>query len=176
MPAPSEPPVLIDRYRRHLNYLRISITDRCNLRCLYCVPSGPFAHLPHREILTMEEILRFVTVGVRPGNLQSQGHRRRTTGAQGSLQPFGPALRHRRNHRRLADHQRGSAVPVSPGIAGGRHPQDQCQPGHPRSGPVQPDHPTRSLPTGLGGDPGRSRRRLLPHKNQCSGAQRYQRR
>ena len=67
MPDRCEPPVLIDRYRRHLNYLRISITDRCNLRCLYCVPSGPFPYLPHSEILTMEEILRFVSVGVRLG-------------------------------------------------------------------------------------------------------------
>ena len=51
---------LIDTYNRHLNYLRISITDRCNLRCLYCVPDGIFPMLPHEEILTYEEILRIV--------------------------------------------------------------------------------------------------------------------
>ncbi len=55
---------LIDRYRRHLNYLRVSITDRCNLRCLYCNPEDKIPKLPHSEILSYEEILRIVGVGV----------------------------------------------------------------------------------------------------------------
>jgi cyclic pyranopterin phosphate synthase len=55
---------LVDRYRRHLNYLRISITDRCNLRCLYCKPDGIIPKLSHREILTYEEILRLVRIAV----------------------------------------------------------------------------------------------------------------
>jgi cyclic pyranopterin phosphate synthase len=58
---------LVDRYNRHLNYLRISITDRCNLQCLYCSPDDRQAKLPHAEILTYEEILRVVKVGVRLG-------------------------------------------------------------------------------------------------------------
>ena len=57
----------MDRYRRHLNYLRISITDRCNLRCLYCVPDGIFPMLSHEEILTYEEILRIVKTGSQMG-------------------------------------------------------------------------------------------------------------
>lgn len=55
---------LIDREQRHLNYLRISITDRCNLRCLYCAPDGRIPKLSHTEILSYEEILRIVNVGV----------------------------------------------------------------------------------------------------------------
>ena len=55
---------LIDRYRRHLNYLRVSITDRCNLLCLYCNPEDKIPKLPHSEILSYEEILRIVRVGV----------------------------------------------------------------------------------------------------------------
>ncbi len=57
-------PQLIDRYQRHLNYLRISITDRCNLRCLYCKPEGIIPKLPHNDILTYEEILRLVRIAV----------------------------------------------------------------------------------------------------------------
>jgi cyclic pyranopterin phosphate synthase len=55
---------LIDRYRRHLNYLRISITDRCNLRCIYCNPRLPGKKLRHKEILRYEEILRIARIGV----------------------------------------------------------------------------------------------------------------
>ncbi len=55
---------LIDRYNRNLNYLRISITDRCNLKCIYCVPDDLIPKLPHKEILRYEEILRIVRIGV----------------------------------------------------------------------------------------------------------------
>ena len=58
---------LIDPYNRHLNYLRISITDRCNLKCIYCVPRDQIPRLSHDEILTYEEILRLVKVGVKLG-------------------------------------------------------------------------------------------------------------
>lgn len=55
---------MIDRYRRHLNYLRISITDRCNLGCIYCNPRLPGKKLPHKEVLRYEEILRIARIGV----------------------------------------------------------------------------------------------------------------
>lgn len=58
---------LIDRYKRNLNYLRISITDRCNLRCLYCRPSGAGYKMDHEEILRYEEILRITRIGIRLG-------------------------------------------------------------------------------------------------------------
>jgi cyclic pyranopterin phosphate synthase len=38
---------LVDHEKRHLNYLRMSITDRCNLRCLYCAPEGRIPKLDH---------------------------------------------------------------------------------------------------------------------------------
>ena len=62
--SPGKQSRLIDRYQRHLNYLRISITDRCNLRCLYCKPDGSIPKLPHHDILTYEEILRVVELAV----------------------------------------------------------------------------------------------------------------
>lgn len=58
---------LIDKYNRHLNYLRISITDRCNLRCLYCAPGGLVPKQAHEDILRYEEILRIIRLGVSLG-------------------------------------------------------------------------------------------------------------
>ena len=58
---------LIDNYQRHLKYLRVSITDRCNLECVYCRPGGLIPILPHAEILSYEEILRIVRVGLSLG-------------------------------------------------------------------------------------------------------------
>ncbi len=52
---------LVDDYNRVIDYIRISVTDRCNLRCRYCV-DGDFPFIPHTEILTYEEIIRFVRV------------------------------------------------------------------------------------------------------------------
>jgi cyclic pyranopterin phosphate synthase len=58
---------LVDKYNRHLNYLRLSITDRCNLRCIYCAPGGMVPKLAHDDILRYEEILRIVRLGVQLG-------------------------------------------------------------------------------------------------------------
>ena len=52
---------LIDDYNRVIDYVRISVTDRCNLRCRYCV-DGDFPFIPHAEVLTYEEIIRFVRI------------------------------------------------------------------------------------------------------------------
>jgi len=60
-------PQLIDQYKRNLNYLRVSITDRCNLRCVYCVPRDQIPKLTHKDILRYEEILRIVRIGVSMG-------------------------------------------------------------------------------------------------------------
>jgi cyclic pyranopterin phosphate synthase len=58
---------LIDAYNRRLNYLRISITDRCNLRCQYCSPRDYIPMLAHEEILRYEEILHLIRISVRLG-------------------------------------------------------------------------------------------------------------
>jgi cyclic pyranopterin phosphate synthase len=47
---------LSDTFNRPINYLRISVTDRCNLRCIYCLPPEGIRLLPHGEVLTYEEI------------------------------------------------------------------------------------------------------------------------
>jgi GTP 3',8-cyclase len=47
---------MLDRFNRRIHYLRISITDRCNLRCSYCMPEKGIRLIPHDEILRYEEI------------------------------------------------------------------------------------------------------------------------
>ncbi|GAB6180322.1 GTP 3',8-cyclase MoaA [Desulfotomaculum defluvii] len=51
---------MIDKYNRNINYLRISVTDRCNLRCVYCMPPEGVKNTPHQEILSLEEFARVV--------------------------------------------------------------------------------------------------------------------
>lgn len=46
-----------DQFGRTIDYLRISVTDRCNLRCQYCMPAQGVPFVPHAEILQYEEIL-----------------------------------------------------------------------------------------------------------------------
>jgi cyclic pyranopterin phosphate synthase len=58
---------MVDRYNRVINYLRLSVTDRCNLRCLYCMPEEGVTFLPHNEVLTYEEMLRLVVLSVEKG-------------------------------------------------------------------------------------------------------------
>ena len=55
---------MYDPFNRKINYLRISITDRCNLRCFYCMPSEGIKLLNHQEILRFEEIIEFAKVAV----------------------------------------------------------------------------------------------------------------
>lgn len=54
--------MLEDLTGRKIEYLRVSLTDRCNLRCAYCMPKEEVRFVPHEEILTIEEILRIVSI------------------------------------------------------------------------------------------------------------------
>lgn len=58
---------MVDQYGRMINYLRISVTDRCNLRCLYCMPKDGINKLPHEDILRNEEIVKIVKCVVKSG-------------------------------------------------------------------------------------------------------------
>src|SRR5579864_5104493 len=58
---------LLDTFGRIHDNLRISVTDRCNVRCFYCMPEEGVQYMPHSEILTFEEIERFVRVAVSLG-------------------------------------------------------------------------------------------------------------
>jgi molybdenum cofactor biosynthesis protein A len=54
--------LLYDNHGRPLNYLRLAVTDRCNLRCFYCMPEEGIHYLPKKELLTFEEILKLVSL------------------------------------------------------------------------------------------------------------------
>ncbi len=58
---------LKDNFHRTIDYMRISITDRCNLRCIYCMPAEGVRPIEHKEILTYEEIIRVVRVAAELG-------------------------------------------------------------------------------------------------------------
>ena len=53
---------LYDNHGRPINYLRLAVTDRCNLRCFYCMPAEGIAYVPKQELLTYEEMERLVRV------------------------------------------------------------------------------------------------------------------
>ncbi len=59
--------MLLDPYKRRINYLRISITDRCNLRCRYCMPEEGIPLISHQQILNYEELLRIIRVFAKEG-------------------------------------------------------------------------------------------------------------
>jgi cyclic pyranopterin phosphate synthase len=58
---------MFDPYNRFINYLRVSITDRCNLRCVYCMPAAGITLMNHSDILPYEEIVEVVREGIRLG-------------------------------------------------------------------------------------------------------------
>jgi len=58
---------LYDCFRRPINYLRISVTDRCNLRCIYCMPVAGLTLMPHEDILSYEEIYRVARAAAETG-------------------------------------------------------------------------------------------------------------
>ena len=58
---------LRDKFGRIHTYLRISVTDRCNLACVYCMPVEGFPHMPKGEMLSFEEIVRLVRIFARGG-------------------------------------------------------------------------------------------------------------
>ncbi|MDQ7817862.1 MAG: radical SAM protein [Melioribacteraceae bacterium] len=58
---------MLDRFERRINYLRISVTDRCNLRCIYCMPEQGIKLIDHNSVLSFEEITEFTKYAVELG-------------------------------------------------------------------------------------------------------------
>ncbi len=56
-----------DSFQRPINYLRVSVTDRCNLRCVYCMPEEGIPFIDHAEILSFEEIIRIIKAAAELG-------------------------------------------------------------------------------------------------------------
>src|SRR4051812_2172253 len=58
---------LFDNHGRPINYLRLAVTDRCNLRCFYCMPENGIDWLERKELMSYEEMLRICTLLVKMG-------------------------------------------------------------------------------------------------------------
>ena len=56
-----------DQFERNINYMRVSVTDLCNLRCTYCMPKSGVHQISHDEILTFDEIVRVCRIGAELG-------------------------------------------------------------------------------------------------------------
>ena len=77
---PAERPALVDPFARAITYLRVSVTDRCDFRCVYCM-SEHMAFLPKADLLTLEELDRTCSAFVARGRSQAAADRRRAAGA-----------------------------------------------------------------------------------------------
>ncbi|HEY5327999.1 MAG TPA: GTP 3',8-cyclase MoaA [Mucilaginibacter sp.] len=58
---------MLDNHGREINYLRLAVTDRCNLRCFYCMPEEGLQWLSRKELMTYEEMLRICSILVKMG-------------------------------------------------------------------------------------------------------------
>ena len=56
-----------DSFKRNINYLRLSVTDRCNLRCIYCMPESGITKLCHSDVLSVEEMVEIVSAAAECG-------------------------------------------------------------------------------------------------------------
>lgn len=79
--------MLFDRFERQFTYLRISLTERCNFRCVYCMPAEGVELLPRQEILSFEEIVRVARVAAELGM-----HKIRLTGGEPTVRKGLPVL------------------------------------------------------------------------------------
>lgn len=59
--------MLIDGHGRKVDYLRVSVTERCNFRCQYCMPEKPFSWVPHEKLLSYEDMFEFIKVAIDEG-------------------------------------------------------------------------------------------------------------
>lgn len=59
--------MLVDKYGRKIDYLRVSVTERCNFRCLYCMPEKPFTWVPKEDLLSYENLLKFIKISIDKG-------------------------------------------------------------------------------------------------------------
>ena len=59
--------MLIDGHNRVVNYLRVSVTERCNFRCQYCMPEKPFSWVPSENLLSYEDMFQFIKVAIDEG-------------------------------------------------------------------------------------------------------------
>lgn len=70
--------MLVDGFGRTIDYMRISVTERCNFRCAYCMPNTPMNLGDENEDVPLESVLNFIKVAIIQGVKKNPNHRRRT--------------------------------------------------------------------------------------------------
>ena len=139
-PAPGAP--LIDPYQRAISYLRVSVTDRCDFRCIYCMAED-MTFLPKAEILSLEELDRlcsaFVKLGVRKLRLTG-GEPLVRRNIMSLFRALGRHVEIRRAGRADRDHQRQPACEIRRGAARLRRAPHQRVGRHARRRQVRRDH------------------------------------
>ena len=150
---------LMDGLGRKVTYLRLSVTDRCDLRCVYCMAEH-MRFLPKADVLTLEELERvasvFIDLGVRKLRLTG-GEPLVRKGLLGLIERLSGYLKYRRAGRDDALHQRRAACRIRAGSRPARRSPRQRLDGHTRRRPVRQADPGRQPRQG----PGRHRRRHL---------------
>ena len=86
-PDGRRPPALTDPFGRDVTYLRVSVTDRCDFRCVYCMAEN-MTFLPKKDVLSLEELDRLCSAFVAKGVRKLSADRRRTAGAQEHHEPL----------------------------------------------------------------------------------------
>jgi cyclic pyranopterin phosphate synthase len=59
--------MLVDSFNRTIDYIRVSVTSRCNFRCLYCMPNTPFEWEPRENVLSYEDMFEFLRLAIDEG-------------------------------------------------------------------------------------------------------------
>ena len=129
---------LVDPFGRVIRDLRISVTDRCNFRCTYCMPEEGMTWLPRSEVLTFEEMERLARIFVERYGVEGI----RLTGGEPTVRAHLPVLvaqAGRARGRRGDDHQRGDAARHGEAPAHRRSAAGQHQPRFARPGEVRAD-------------------------------------
>ena len=137
-----------DNFGREINYLRISVTDRCNLRCRYCMPESGFQNIiPKEQILSFEEIVRLAQAAAKMGISKV-----RLTGGEPLVRHGIVDSRYRWDRRNRNYHERYSACRYGGRSQGRRCKSCQYQHRYDESGQVCKDHPGRRSQQSTGGD------------------------
>ena len=109
---------MTDGCGRTIDYLRLSVTDRCNFRCRYCMPEEGVCKREHRDMLTLEELAEVAAACVRCGVKKIRLTGRRAPGPPGHRGAVPSAAGHSGSGRAVPHHQRLSPAGPGPSPAG----------------------------------------------------------
>ena len=167
---------LYDGHGRRIADLRVSVTDRCNFRCQYCMPAEGLPWMEREEILRFEEIERLVALLVRDGDRGRAPDRRRAAGAAGLPRARRQARADPGPARPVGDHERLPARARRRRAGRGRDPAPQRLDRLAPARPLLRDDPARLAAAGAARPRGRRPpARAAPDQGQRRGAARLHR-